>query len=60
MIDFIVKSMKNQLDNHAEITHAEYLSIDFITERINRNIHCKIHKKSLSDCAHDFSIVNPV
>ena len=57
MIDFIVKSMKNLLDNHAEITQNIY---QLILLRINCNIHCKILKKSLSDFAHDFSIVNPV
>ena len=32
MIDFTVKSMKNLLDNRRN--HAEYLSIDFITNQL--------------------------
>ena len=47
MIDFTVKSMKNLLDKHAEITQNIY---QLILLRINCNIHCKIHKNHQVIC----------
>ena len=57
MTDLSTKSIENLLKNHVEITQCIY---QLILLRINCSIDCKINKKSISDFAHDFSIVNPV